>query len=278
MIFAVSIHQSLVSIRKQAKGQCLIDVDEQIQVFSVYRNNMGLMYWQINDIWQAPTWSTIEYNLKWKMAHYYVQHMYSPVYPIIRVTPYLPSANDENAKISFYLANDHSDAVQGQMTCSLLTPDRFSVRLSFVYDLSMNSAGVQNVADLSYSMLTKRAGCDDNDPCLVHCTFNGNNGIEIGQTAFLTRPKNYKLYPSDIQIQSINQKSPMDFDIVLTANRPALFVWLEALNSVRGYFSHNGFHMLEPNRIVSFHTWEPMSLGSMNLNVSITTLFDVTMP
>ena len=67
---------------------------------------MGLMYWQINDIWQAPTWATIEYGLKWKMGHYYVQHMYEPVYPLAILTPYLANVTDENARISLYLINE----------------------------------------------------------------------------------------------------------------------------------------------------------------------------
>ena len=28
---------------------------------------MGTMYWQFNDVWQAPTWSTIEFSCKWKL-------------------------------------------------------------------------------------------------------------------------------------------------------------------------------------------------------------------
>ncbi|RWS18453.1 Beta-mannosidase-like protein, partial [Leptotrombidium deliense] len=40
---------------------------------------MGALYWQLNDVWQAPSWSSIEYPLKWKMLHYYVKNMFQPV-------------------------------------------------------------------------------------------------------------------------------------------------------------------------------------------------------
>jgi len=33
----------------------------------------GTIYWQINDCWPAPTWSTIDYFGNWKAAHYQVQ-------------------------------------------------------------------------------------------------------------------------------------------------------------------------------------------------------------
>ena len=32
---------------------------------------MGAMYWQLNDIWQAPTWASIDYYGKWKILHNY---------------------------------------------------------------------------------------------------------------------------------------------------------------------------------------------------------------
>uniref|UniRef100_A0A8C5PSX5 beta-mannosidase n=1 Tax=Leptobrachium leishanense TaxID=445787 RepID=A0A8C5PSX5_9ANUR len=42
-------------------------------------HTMGALYWQLNDIWQAPSWSSIEYGGKWKMLHYYAKNFFSPV-------------------------------------------------------------------------------------------------------------------------------------------------------------------------------------------------------
>lgn len=30
-------------------------------------HTMGALYWQLNDIWQAPSWASLEYGGKWKM-------------------------------------------------------------------------------------------------------------------------------------------------------------------------------------------------------------------
>lgn len=52
---------------------------------------MGALYWQLNDVWQAPTWSSIEYGGKWKMLHYFARRFFFP----IQVMPYLiqPQSN-----------------------------------------------------------------------------------------------------------------------------------------------------------------------------------------
>jgi len=238
---------------------------------------MGLMYWQINDIWQAPTWATIEYGLKWKMGHYYVQHMYEPVYPLCILAPYLANVTDENARISIYVINDLLSDVRGQLICSIHTFDRFSVRVSIAFDLSLDFATMQHVTDLSYSTLMKRAYCSHENSCIFHCLFHYNDGQQIEQTLFLTQPKNYQLYQPNLRIQNIQQVSPTEISITITATQPALFVWLDVSVNLTGYFSRNGFHMFEPTRTVSFHSWTPITdYDSADFDLRLTSLFDVT--
>ncbi|PVD35823.1 hypothetical protein C0Q70_02792 [Pomacea canaliculata] len=40
---------------------------------------MGALYWQLNDIWQAPTWASIDYSGRWKMLHYYALRFFNPL-------------------------------------------------------------------------------------------------------------------------------------------------------------------------------------------------------
>ncbi|XP_054926478.1 beta-mannosidase-like [Dermacentor andersoni] len=42
-------------------------------------NTMGVLFWQLNEIWQAPSWSSIEYGGRWKMLHYFAKKFFSPV-------------------------------------------------------------------------------------------------------------------------------------------------------------------------------------------------------
>lgn len=40
----------------------------------------GTIYWQLNDVWPCASWSTIEYNGKYKAAHYAVKESYQSEY------------------------------------------------------------------------------------------------------------------------------------------------------------------------------------------------------
>ncbi|CAF0817691.1 unnamed protein product [Adineta ricciae] len=277
MIYLSQIHQAMTlkSISDVCRLHSSVDM---IDPKTSEGNTMGLMYWQINDIWQAPTWATIEYGLKWKMGHYFVKHMYAPVYPIATLTPYLANVTDESARILLYIVNELSTNVRGTLVCSVYGLDSFLPRLSFGSDVAMNSSGTQRVADLPYALISRRANCGDNSQCIMHCTFNYNEQ-SVRQVLLFNRPKNYQLSDPNLKLQAVKPISPTDFDITITADRPALFVWIDIVGNVTGYFSRNGLMMFEPSVTIRFHAWSNITdFSRINFDLRHLSLFDVTLP
>jgi beta-mannosidase len=39
--------------------------------------SMGVLYWQLNDIWQGQTWASIEFGGKWKLLHSFARNFLS---------------------------------------------------------------------------------------------------------------------------------------------------------------------------------------------------------
>jgi beta-mannosidase len=70
------------------------------------KRNLGKLYWQLNDIWQAPTWASLEYDGRWKMLHYIVKDIFKPV--IIT-----PSFNNTIVELEVWAVSDLWDAVKG---------------------------------------------------------------------------------------------------------------------------------------------------------------------
>ena len=40
---------------------------------------MGALYWQLNDIWQGASWSSLEHGGQWKLSHYFAESFFRPV-------------------------------------------------------------------------------------------------------------------------------------------------------------------------------------------------------
>lgn len=74
-------------------------------------NNLGALVWQLNDIWQGVSWSSIEYSGRWKVLHYGLTGAFSPliIYPFW--TP-------QNETLQVLAISDRWDSVDGlaQMT------------------------------------------------------------------------------------------------------------------------------------------------------------------
>ena len=47
---------------------------------------MGSLYWQLNDSWPTISWSTIDYDGRWKPSHYTVQRSYANVLVVPKLT------------------------------------------------------------------------------------------------------------------------------------------------------------------------------------------------
>lgn len=40
----------------------------------------GYLFWQLNDIWQASSWGSLDYGGRWRLLQYRARHFFAPVY------------------------------------------------------------------------------------------------------------------------------------------------------------------------------------------------------
>lgn len=71
-------------------------------------NNMGAVYWQLNDIWEGISWSSIEYTGRWKIFHYLAERVQDHVI----VSPIYHAKNDT---LDIYVTSDLWQPVAGSV-------------------------------------------------------------------------------------------------------------------------------------------------------------------
>jgi len=78
---------------------------------------MGTLYWQLNDCWQAPTWSSIDYHGNWKALQYEVKQDFEDVAVLEKTT--------KIGSEKYFILSDQNAIFETPLNC-------------FVYDLQGN--------------------------------------------------------------------------------------------------------------------------------------------
>lgn len=240
----------------------------------------GALYWQLNDVWQAPSWSSIEFGGRWKMLHHFAKDFFAPVI----VTSSLSQARE----LTIYIVSDlHRDL------------GNLSLTLNFYKWSSMVPFFVQNMTNISVEAdeskpvkkmwlddFMRKAGCGSLALAKQNCFLelllkNDTDNQIIGVNYVYSSPLKSISLPVPKITMIINPK-PLpgkianypDYEIELTSNKIALFVWLET-ETIQGRFSENGFHILQGKKKIIFHAMEATTPDEIMKNVHLKTLSDV---
>lgn len=76
---------------------------------------MGSLYWQLNDCWPGPSWSSVDYQGRWKALHYWMQHLYGPIL--------LVAERSDNGELRVRAASDEPRARFGTIAMRLKSFD-----------------------------------------------------------------------------------------------------------------------------------------------------------
>ena len=210
------------------------------------QHQLGSLYWQLNDIWQAPTWSTREYDGRWKMSFYAVKDIFQPVIiaPVYNVTDGL---------LNIYAVSDIWDGVSGEASWQWVGYD--GKALDSVPDWSKQTKftvdGVNStlLASLNITDLTSAGGLPaDNAILVTNLTATGTPpNTEATKTYshsnfFTTTPlANAKLVDPELTLDYSNNQ----FTVKATKG-VSMFTWLALDPKDSGaivIFDDNGFFL-----------------------------------
>ncbi len=128
----------------------------------------GTLYWQLNDCWPAPTWSSIDYFGNWKALQYRIRDDYRDVTVLEKF--------EDLCKREYYLISDAPDTLEYAVQCKVRDLSGGLIgEKEFHYTLGGGQHMLLDVADLLPS------GKDQN--CVLYFSFRDNRG-ELVTRAF----------------------------------------------------------------------------------------------
>jgi len=191
---------------------------------------MGTLYWQLNDTWPGPSWSSIDYDGRWKALHYMAKRFYSPL---------LISGVDDLTRgtVDIHVTSDLTDGRQADVSWFLtdLLGNRLLDARAQV-DVAPQQDTLVQTLDLR-APLSKPGGRE----LLLWLDLRDADEQCSSNLVLLARPKHLEL-PEPMIRWSVSEADVGRFAVTLEAERPALWVWL-SLSSTEARLSDSFLHL-----------------------------------
>ncbi len=255
---------------------------------------MGSLYWQLNDVWAAPTWSTIDAAGQWKVAHYLaVRGTASTTHPIGRAI--LSTVAD---KVSIIwvppLNRPQNDKIKLIALCSSQLSFEFPAEVVFEKD----DLGPWEPSGCPVKLTQYNAdGLLSKCPSGLLTITISNKDTQINDTSLLLTPRemadHWPQTAGLVKVESVKQAKLVPsavprppfaferaFEIRIRAQSPEMFVWfvIDPYKHLDGWFSDNAFNMLfAETRIVYYflRTGQFVSERKLRRAIAIHTLASV---
>jgi beta-mannosidase len=187
----------------------------------------GALYWQLNDCWPVASWASIDCFGRWKALQYAARRFFVPV---------MLSAEDWGTHVTLHLTNDRSEPWAGTVRWSLETLEGQVLR-SGDEDVEIGPVSSAPVSVLALSDQVDDA--NRRKVVLVYELWQGTERASLGVVPFV--PSKH-LALADPELAWKVSETPDGFEIEVTAQRLARFVWL-ALEGADVVFSDNYFDL-----------------------------------
>jgi len=186
---------------------------------------MGTLYWQLNDVWPVSSWSSLEYDLSWKLLHYEAARFYAPRRLALIVKEGIVSAIG---------MNDGREALNGALTVTVMD---FGGKVIFS-ERHEARLGADSSACLWTAALEDLPGGDDGTFIAAFWT---DGATRLSSDCFRTEPKRCPL--EDPRLAAAFIPSEKDVTLEIRCEAPAFFVAPDAFG-VEGRFEDSGFTLL----------------------------------
>jgi len=190
--------------------------------------NMGVMYWQLNDVWPGASWSSIDYFGRWKALHFHARRFFAPV-----ATSFLRHEGRSEARVVSDLLTDRTL--------------RWRLRvLDFSGKLIGERSATQPVMAASSTPIGSFADADllqGTDPKHAQAVFELLDGAATLSRSFVYFDAPKALAWTDPQLGLSIATARGGYDITLTARSAAKGVWIDVAG-LAAELSDNAFDMI----------------------------------
>ncbi len=222
---------STVTLSQLSQALCVEFATEHLR--RIQPRSMGVLYWQLNDLWPAPTWSSIDYFGRWKALQHFARRFNEPLHVS------LLEHTESTPQMAIHLSNQRLDSTEADVHWRVVTTSGVTVEQGSLRVLIPAQTN-EEITRLDCETLIQKFGRRS----LLFYSWAQRS--EDSQTAIVmnsfSRPKHLTLEDPGLESQTVTHDETR-VDITLQTQRPALWVRLSHPDPATE-FSDNYFHLL----------------------------------
>jgi beta-mannosidase len=190
-------------------------------------NNMGTLYWQLNDCWPAISWSSIDYFGNWKALQYKAKNAFENVL----ISPVL-----KGETIQTFVINDTFDPIQNVLKLKVID--------FYGKEIWSDAKEIEVLENSSKSFYNFSLDTIDKENTLLVAEFNNNKS-----TFYFTKPKDLNLPKGAVRKEIFKTKKGFLIQLKSDVLQKEVFLFTKE----KGHFSDNFFDLM-PNetKVITF--------------------------
>lgn len=250
--------------------QCMQALCMQVQTEHYRRGRgeqaqtMGAIYWQLNSIWQAPSWSSLEYGGRWKLLHYFAKRFFEPVL--------VSSVEHPSDQYSVYIVSDLMQPLSGSVLISLWTWKGVNLA-NWTIPFSIKALESKSIFTNQISQMISNKCSRSECFFALNAVRSDDNTLLSSNYFYLASFAEVELLDPHIKVISVIQTDAITAVITLQSQYPAPFVSISTY--LDGRFSDNGILLLPGVMVkITFYGWKPFNQSQLQDSLSITSIRD----
>ncbi|EGX93267.1 beta-mannosidase mndA [Cordyceps militaris CM01] len=235
----------------------------------------GTLFWQLNDVWQAPTWAALEYGGRWKVLPYYIRRGYQNV--VVST-----SWDSASKKLQVWVASDLWHAVAGEVTMTWIDLQGRPLKGNLGFPKTLNFTVDAISSTKVYHATLRGCGFGDLGNALLLLTVEAHGTLPNArlvrnlthEVSFLPgSPKGANI--TDPGLHLTYDEATSKFTVEATKS-VSLYTWLTHPADMVGFFDDNAFVLLPgQKREIGFTLQQDQTNGSWVHNVTVNSLWDL---
>ncbi|CEF66024.1 Beta-mannosidase [Strongyloides ratti] len=208
-------------------------------------HTMCAMFWQLNDVWAAPSWSSIDFNLKWKPLMYHAKRFFNDIVIFLDV---------KNNNLLINIINDKNYDIYNATIKIYTYAWESNLNPIYIEKIKISKISKLSSTDIKYPQRINRI-----EEYFISSIIVSEKEEELSPISYLYPDKffNVPFINNTLEIEEVTKVDKNNYEIILKCQNIIPLVWIDLSEEIKRTnpdiiyeFNDNSFSMVTFKKIL----------------------------